>query len=89
MVDVGVLIGKSLMWIFVLFLAGMVGYLGYIFFMRLKQYIGIKPKEKTKESKSSEKQTPKDKQSRGKFCGNCGSSLNKEDSFCSSCGSEV
>ncbi len=90
MADVGLLIGKGLMWIFIIFMLGILGFVAYIFFKKFKLYLGIQSKNILgKESKPSEKQTPKDKQSKGKFCSNCGSSLNKEDSFCSGCGREV
>ena len=94
MVNVGVLIGKGLLWIFVIFMVGILGFVAYTFFKRLKQYLGIQSKnilgkEYQRPQLPYAKLTPKDKQSKGNFCRSCGSQSMKEDSFCSGCGREV
>lgn len=81
--DIGLIIGKVLLGIFGLFCVGVFGFLLYIFFKRLKVFVGVKPKE-------SQTITPKKKEDvKGSFCSKCGIQLGEKVSFCSKCGGKV
>ncbi len=80
MVNVGILIGKVFVGIFLLFGAGLLGFLGLVFFKHLKKFVGFETQTpKTNESK-------KQKEVGGSYCGKCGLGLGEKDLFCRKCG---
>ena len=83
-----VIIGKAILYLFVLFCIGMISYLCFIFYKVLRQNFsaffekGKKPEEK-KESKTE------DKKKGSFFCKHCGKSIEKGNKFCPICGGEL
>ncbi len=80
--DVGVTIGYVIGGIFLLVLLSIFGFTLYVFFKKLKVFLGVKLK--TKQTQSQEK-----KPINGSFCSKCGIQLGEKVSFCSGCGEKV
>jgi len=80
--NTGILIGKIILWIFVIFGIGVLGYLFFIFIkVSQKKFKGFFGENKSK------KETPTDEEL--KYCSKCGTQNKIKNLYCINCGEKL